>query len=130
MDKELGRQLEAFFQDYRSRTTQLADLDTACRWWRLSLTRREVTAPVAASWARLGYMPEEAEPLIADGITPEAVREIERHAEDAAGGPDELAAQRIAQMISLGEIIDPAQIIRVQDPTDPTREIIAVRDDE
>lgn len=131
MDKiELGRLLETYWQEYRTRTTRLARVDIAARWWRLSLTRPEVTAPVAAGWARLGYLPEEAEVLIADGLTPATVAKMERHAELAAGGPEALVAQRIQQMVELGEIVDPAEVIRVQDPTDPTREIITIRDEQ
>ncbi|MGI5215097.1 hypothetical protein [Plantactinospora sp. CA-290183] len=67
-------------------------MSTSARWWKLSLRHPEVTAPIAAIWARLGYLPEEAGPLIADGITPATAREMERHAVQEAGGRDELAA--------------------------------------
>ncbi|ROT29651.1 hypothetical protein [Micromonospora sp. HM5-17] len=38
---------------------------------------------LAASWARRGFLPEEAEPLIADGVTPATVREMEQYAEES-----------------------------------------------
>ncbi|MDG4795094.1 hypothetical protein [Micromonospora sp. WMMD1082] len=86
-----------------------------------------VPADTAAAWASLNYLPAEAAPLIAAGITPATVEEMERHAEQTAGDRDALVAERIRQMVERGEIVDPANVIRVQDPTDPTREIIALR---
>ncbi|MFI7608500.1 hypothetical protein ACIBTV_25570 [Micromonospora sp. NPDC049366] len=130
MDKqELGRLLEAYCQEYRRHTTHHAAVDIAARWWRLSLTLPEVTATVAASWARLDFYPEEAEPLIRSGITPRRVREVEQHARGDAGSRKALIDQRIQQMVQAGQIVDPAQVARVQDPSDPTREIIAIRNE-
>lgn len=92
----------------------------------------EAGVPVeqAAAWANLGYLPAEATPLMASGMTPETVTEMEQHAERPAGGAEALREQRIAQMVQAGEVVDPARAIRVQDPTDPRCEIIAVRDEE
>lgn len=72
---QLGRDLlQRYWDTYRAHTTRLATLDEASRWWKLSLKLPEVTAPIAASWARLGYTAETAEPLIRSGVTPAQVR--------------------------------------------------------
>jgi hypothetical protein len=123
------RAFTAYWDAYRAATTQFRTPEIAGQWWKLSLRYPQVTATAAASWARLGYLPHEAAPLIADGITPAMAREMEHHAEQAAGGPDALRDQRVQQMVDLGEIVDPATVVRVQDPTDPTREIITIRDE-
>lgn len=129
--------LRVYGAAYRETATQLRHPRVIREWMETmadcrAATREELErhARTAAEWASLGYTAEEAAPLIADGVTPATVREMEQYAEEAAGGRDALAAQRIARMVEAGEIIDPARVIRVQDPTDPTREIIAVRDDE
>jgi hypothetical protein len=88
-----------------------------------------VSASDAAAWANLGFYPDEAAPLIADGTTPQMQREIEDHAEAQASGPDALAAQRVAHMIETGLLVREDQVIRIPDPTDPDVEIIVVRDD-
>lgn len=119
------REFGAYARAYMAAATQFGTYRLAREWMDAG-----VSAADAAGWANLGYLPEEAAPLIADGITPATVREMERHAEQAAGGRDALAAQRIQRMIDAGEIVDPAKVIRVQDPTDPTREIIALRDEQ
>lgn len=98
----------AWWDTYRASTTQLCALDIAVRWCQL-----RVPATEAAAWARLGYLPDKAATLIAAGITPAMAREMEKR----AGGRDELAAERVQQMIATGQIIDPADVIRVQDPT-------------
>lgn len=137
MDKQpLTRQWLIYWHTYRASTTQLRTADIGARWFLLSLTRPEATAPVAAAWARLGYLPEEAEPQIAAGITPATVAEMEQYvAERPVAGGEETAAQRIADLIESGEfgpgrLVDPDRLIRIPDPTDPTREIITIRDEQ
>ena len=129
--------LRIYAAAYRTTATQLRHPRVIREWMETmadcrAATREELEqhARTAAEWANLGYTAEEAAPLIADGLTPATVRELEQHAEAVAGGRDALAAQRIARMVDAGEIVDPDRVIRVQDPTDPTREIIAIRDDD
>ncbi|TDC00779.1 hypothetical protein E1091_04200 [Micromonospora fluostatini] len=115
--RDLGRYWESY-QPNRFRTYRIAR-----EWMEAGVAPEDATA-----WADLGYLPQEAAPLIADGVTAATAGELERHAEETAGGSEALREQRIQQMVDAGELLDPARVIRVQDPNDPTREIIAVRD--
>jgi len=81
--------------------------------------RRSVDPAEAARWANLGFTPAEAAPHIAAGLTAATYDEMERHAEEQAGGVDELAAQRVRQWLDNGELK-----IGVQDPFDPSRTIL------
>ncbi|WP_431728553.1 hypothetical protein [Verrucosispora sp. TAA-831] len=115
-------ELRRYWTVYSATATQHCTSRTAREWM-----EQDVPAEQAAAWANLGYLPDEAAPLIASGVTPATAAELEAHAEQAAGGRDALVAERIRQMADLGEIMDPADVVRIPDPTDPTREIITVR---
>lgn len=65
----LGR----YIREFRSAATQLNTSRIGGQWWKL-----RVAASDAAEWANLGYLPEDAAPLIRDGITAEMVRDVER----------------------------------------------------
>ncbi len=127
--------LRYYLHTYRAEATQLGTGRIAREWMETmnfrTATREQLEqhAREAAEWANLGYLPGEAAPLIADGITPAMVAEMEQHAEQAAGGPEALRAQRIQQMFDTGQLVDPARVIRVQDPIDPTVEIVDLRDE-
>ncbi|MEU7591183.1 hypothetical protein AB0A95_33425 [Micromonospora sp. NPDC049230] len=77
----LGR----YIGEFRALSRQLNTSVIGGRWWKL-----RVDAAAAAAWANLGYLPEEAAPLIADGITPETVLD----AETSAGRPTAAAVIR------------------------------------
>jgi hypothetical protein len=59
------RALTEYIQTYRARTTQLDDYRIAREWMDAG-----IAATIAASWARAGYLPAEALPRIAAGLTP------------------------------------------------------------
>lgn len=118
----------AFIDAFRTEATQLNGYRIAGRWWKLRVAHN-VTPSDAAAWANLGFLPEEAEPLIRDGISPQQHREMEDHAEGQAGGAEALAAMRIAELTGSGALLGEDDVIRVQDPHDPRREIIVPRDE-
>lgn len=62
MDKLVA--LREYIEAYRSRTTQLDGYRVAREWMEAG-----VDAVAAASWARAGYLPAEAAPRIAAGLT-------------------------------------------------------------
>lgn len=71
------RALSIYIAAYRAHATQLAASRIA-RVWMESMDFRSATreqleehAVMAASWANHGYLPEEALPLIASGMTPQ-----------------------------------------------------------
>ncbi|MFF3857098.1 hypothetical protein [Micromonospora sp. NPDC002575] len=121
---------------YLAQAAQLATLLVARQWMETMPFRTatqedlEQHARMAAAWASRGYMPKEAAPLIADGITAATVGEMEDHAADSVGGHEALAALRAAELIGTGQLIGPDRLIRVQDPVDPTHEIITIRDED
>jgi hypothetical protein len=123
----------AFIQEYRRLATQMTDHRIAGNWMRLAEALEaagvELTAAEAARWAGRGYLPEEAGPLILDGITAEQQGEMEDHAAEQVGGPEALAAMRVAELLGSGALLGPDDVVTVQDPMDPNREIIALRDD-
>lgn len=69
---------------YRATARQLAALPIIGRW-----RAAGVDPQTAAGWANKGYLPDEAAPLIADGVTPDLVEAVEDAICDT---PDELAA--------------------------------------
>lgn len=75
--------IAAYIRTYTANARQLAALPIAGQWRRLG-----VDPHTAADWANAGFLPCEAAPLIADGITAPLVRAVE----DAIGHGDELAA--------------------------------------
>lgn len=77
----LGR----YIGEFRAASRQLNTSVIGGRWWKL-----RVDAQTAGDWANLGYLPEEAAPLIADGITPAMVVD----AETPAGGVTAVAVIR------------------------------------
>lgn len=66
-----------YVKEYRQHAKQLNSFKTGGQWWKLRPAGNPVPAVDAAEWANLGYLPEEAAPLIADGITPAMVRDAE-----------------------------------------------------
>ncbi len=122
-----------FIPAYRATATQMRDPQIAGNWWRLHKALDAagigLTADQAAAWADQGCTPDEAEPMIRQGITPQAYAEMEAHAEEQAGGPDNLAATRVAELLGSGQLLGPDDVIRVPDPTNPNVEIIVARDD-
>lgn len=116
-----------FIKAFRATARQLNTHPIAGRWMRLREEIPTLTADEAAAWANLGYLPEEAEPQIRDGITAAAAREMEDHAAEQAGGPEALAAMRIAELLGSGAMLGPDDVTVVRDPFDPNREIIALR---
>lgn len=122
----------AWINEFRVAATQLNGYAIAGDWMRLAWTLRDegitLTAEEAAAWASRGFFPGEAEPNIRAEITAAMDREMEAHAEQQAGGPDALAAQRIRELLDTGAILTEADVIRVPDP-DGGDDIIAPRDD-
>ena len=123
----------AFIRVFREHATQLRTLTLAIEWdtlrVRLAGAGIVLTAVEAAAWASRGFYPGEAEPSIRAGITAAMDRELEAHAEREAGGPDDLAAKRIADMLASGELLREDQVVRVVDPLDPAQEIVVPRDE-
>lgn len=119
----------AFITEFRALATQLNTYVIAGRWMRLREEVPTLTAQEAAAWAGLGYLPEEAESQIRAGITAATAREMENHAEEQAGGREALAAIRIGELLGSGALLGPDDVVVVQDPDDPRREIIALRED-
>jgi hypothetical protein len=118
-----------FIIEFRVLATQLNTYAIAGRWMRLREEVPTLTAQEAAAWAGLGYLPEEAESQIRAGITAATAREMEDHAEEQAGGKETLAAMRIAELLGSGALLSLDDVVVVQDPDDPCREIIALRED-
>ena len=115
---------QEWIETFWAQATQLAGLPESLGWYAMG-----VAAQDAAAWANLGFKPDEAADLIADGITPQAYREMEDHATEQAGGPEALAAMRTAELVGSGALLGPDDVVTVQDPEDPRREIIAIRED-
>lgn len=113
-----------WYATFTAQATQLNAKMLAAKW-RLM----DVTAQDAAAWANLGFTPDEARSVIADGITPPQYREMEDHAEVQAGGSEALAAMRIAELLGSGALLGPDDVVTVQDPLDPNRELIMLRDE-
>jgi hypothetical protein len=118
-----------FIKAFRDAASQLDTYAVAGRWMRLHEELPALTAQEAAAWADLGYLPEEAEPQIRSGITAAAAAEMEDHAERQAGGPEALAAMRVAELLAADGMLGPDDAVSVQDPTDPGREIVMLRED-
>ncbi len=99
----------AFVREFRACAGQLNTYEIAGDWMRLAERMRadgiELSAADAARWADLGFYPGEAEATIRGGVTAQMYAELEQHAEDEAGGPDALAAERIARMLDDGTLV-------------------------
>lgn len=85
-----------------------------------------VPADEAARWLALGYLPHEAAPLIADGVTPDTAAELEQLADDIAGSPEQRAMQRIDELVRGGVLVDPSRVRWQEDPNDPMRVVVDV----
>lgn len=122
-----------WIKEYRRLATQMTDYRIAGNWMRLAEALEGagivLTAAEAARWADRGYLPEEAGQLILDGITAEQQGEMEDHAAEQVGGPEALAAMRIAELLAQPGMYGPDDVVTVQDPIDPEREIIMLRED-
>lgn len=118
-----------FIKAFRARATRLNTYRIAGRWMRLREEVPTLTAKEAAAWADLGYLPEEAATQIRAGISAATATEMERHAEEQAGGPEALAAMRIAELVVQPGWYGPDDALAVQDPEDPNHEILMLRED-
>ena len=118
-----------FIEEFRATAHQLRTYAIAGRWVRLRDEVPTLTAQEAAAWADLGYLPEEAADQVRDGVTAAMAREMEDHAEERAGGPEALAAMRVAELLAQDGMYGPDDAVTVQDPADPRREIVMLRDD-
>lgn len=107
---EKARLFTEWWNTYRAQTTRFCRLDIAADWVRL-----RVPAATAAAWARQGYLPGEAVPLIAAGVTPQMVADLEKIATDVAGGPEERAAQVIDRLVAAGILVDPRRMAPAED---------------
>lgn len=99
------REFGAYSSEYVTTATQHATYRAAREWMSTG-----VDAATAAAWASLGYLPGEAAPLIAAGVTPEMAAEMEQLDIDIAGSPEERAAQMIDRLVAEGVLIDPRQV--------------------
>lgn len=101
----------AFVRAYRERATQLGTLLLAVEWHALSHTLAgeniTLTAERAAAWASRGYRPDEAVSRIRAGVTPELDGDLERHAEDMAGGRVAHLRSRLIDMVDDGTLVLP-----------------------
>lgn len=115
-------------RQFREKATKLNAYPIAGDWWRLRLApwRLRLPADEAAAWASLGYLPGEAAPLIAAGVTPQMAADLETIATDVAGSPEERAAQVIDRLVAGGILVDPARVRTRQDPNDPTHTIVNI----
>ncbi|WP_433067249.1 hypothetical protein [Dactylosporangium sp. CS-033363] len=117
-----------FVKAYLAAATQLRTHPIAGRWARLAQTIPTLTPQEAADWAALGFLPEEAEAQIRSGITAAAYAELEDHAEQQAGGPEALAALRIAEFLAAVGVLGPDDVVTITDPIDPGNEIVILGD--
>lgn len=122
----------AFINEYRRLATQMTHYVIAGNWMRLAEALETsgitLTAAEAARWAGRGFLPEEAGQLILDGITVDQHIEMEEYAAEQVGGHEALAAIRIAELLGSGALLGPDDVVTVQDPTDPSREIVMPRE--
>lgn len=99
----------AWTRTYYQQARQLNTITLATEWHRLShqLATEDITLTVeqAAAWASRGYLPTEAEPLIRSGVTPEMDNELERHAEEQAGGPEAHLRSRLMDLVDNGTVV-------------------------
>lgn len=124
----LGLSLDRFASAYTAATTRLRGTEHIAAWWRLSLTEPRVTAPIAASWAQIGFTAAAAGPLIAEGITAARVRALMwRAGRQLDGGEAERAAAIIDGLVADGVLVDPARVTWREDPDDPTHIIVDIR---
>jgi hypothetical protein len=107
------REFGAYAEEYMAAATHLATYRRAREWMEAG-----VSAETAAAWANLGYLPAEAAPLIAAGVTPQMAGEMDRLADDIAGSPEERAAQLIDRLVAEGVLVDPKRVRRAQLPDD------------
>lgn len=115
------REFGAYAAEYMAATTRLATYQLAREWMETG-----VPADVAAVWAGFGYLPAEAAPLAAAGVTPQMAGELDELADDIAGGPEGRVAQVIDRLAAEGVLVDPRRVRQRQDPDDPTRTIVYV----
>lgn len=95
-----------FMTDFWGRARQLRTPDIALRWFLLNAhLPTPITAATAAMWANLGYLPEEARPLIEAGDKP--WRAARRDGADL--GPADAALTLVERTVAAGGemVIDP-----------------------
>lgn len=119
-----------FIQQFRAQAAQLHSYAIAGDWMRLAerLASQGITltSEQAALWATSGYLPSEAEPLIRDGMHPNAAAEMDRLSTDLAGGSDQRAAQRIDDLVRGGVVVNPSRVRWYEDPDDPAHVIVRI----
>jgi hypothetical protein len=119
-----------FIKSFRASASQLNSYSIAGDWMRLAVqldaAGSTLTAADAALWADAGYLPGEAAPLIADGVTPQQAAELDELATNIAGGPEAQAMQRIDELVRDGVLVDPSQVRWREDPRDPLHVIVDV----
>lgn len=102
------REFGAYAGEYMATATQLGTYRLAREWMNAG-----IDVATAAAWASLGYLPAEAAPLIAAGVTPQMAAEMDQLATDVAGSPEERAAQIIDRLVRDGILVDPRKVRRV-----------------
>lgn len=102
------RQLSAYAAEYMANARQMATYRLAREWMAAG-----VDAEAAAVWASAGYLPAEAAPLIAAGVTAQMAAEMDALADDVAGSPEERAAQVIDRLVAAGILVDPRKVRRI-----------------
>jgi len=112
-----------FVTAYRAAARQLYGPEHILGWLTLDL---DVPAQDAAAWANLGYMPAEAAPLIAQGITP-AMALAAQEAAAAGAGSGGYAMLRVDELVADGTIVNPRRVSTREDPDDPMHIIVTVR---
>ncbi len=120
-----------FVRVFRAAAHQLNRLETARTWagfaqWLGSEHNIVLTAATAAAWANLGYMPREALPLIADGVSPETAGEMEDLATQIAGGVEQRRTDRIAELERGAGWLGPSKVRWREDPDDPEHIIVDI----
>ena len=113
--------LRHYAAEYYQHATQHQTSRAAREWMESG-----VPADVAGRWASAGYLPAEAAPLIAQGVTPETALEMDEITDDIAGGPEQRAAQVVDGLVADGVLVDPARVRQEQDPHDPTHIIVHI----
>lgn len=119
------REFSAYAAEYMAGATRLATYRLAREWMNAG-----VDAHDAAAWASLGYLPAEAAPLIADGVTPATAGEVDDLANTVAGGPEERAMQVVDGLVGDGTLVDPRRVRQQQDPDDPHHIIVKIEPSE
>lgn len=96
-----------FVKEFREAAHRLNTYAIAGQWMRLAETTPTLTAQEAAAWADLNFLPGEAAPLIAQGVTPDMVAAMEDAETTVDGGPEAHLRAAVLRLAEQGVIIDP-----------------------